>query len=102
HERPLKLDQLHLLTIQLTDDFRLPEIGKLRELIVEIDFIHVDLTKQIHDLTNLHESIRSIRADSCDSWMINRFAQVASRWRGERPARRFHPSCDRGLCRRAR
>jgi len=39
-ERPLKLDQLDLLAVQLADDFRLPLLAELRQLLGQVDFFH--------------------------------------------------------------
>ena len=39
-ERPLKLDQLHQLPVQLAHDLRLPMRAKERQLLFEINFFH--------------------------------------------------------------
>src|SRR5207237_7148275 len=39
-ERPLELDQLHLLAVQLADDLRLPLVAELRQLLAEDYLLH--------------------------------------------------------------
>lgn len=39
-ELALEFDKLHLLPVQLTDDFGPPVISDLRQLLGEIDFVH--------------------------------------------------------------
>jgi hypothetical protein len=40
NERPLKLHELDLLAVQLTDNLRLPVLGEEGELLSEVDFFH--------------------------------------------------------------
>ena len=39
-ERPLELDQLHLLAVQLADNLRLPLVAELRQLLAEVHLVH--------------------------------------------------------------
>jgi hypothetical protein len=39
-ERPVKLDQLHLLSVPLADDLRLPLVAEPRQLLVEVRLVH--------------------------------------------------------------
>src|SRR5262249_26823113 len=43
HERPSELDQLDLLTVQLTDDFGLLVVSEEAELLNEVDLLHAFL-----------------------------------------------------------